>query len=77
MNDKDKIPKRTAPSVKEVGCKSMLAENKMLSEVLSEMLEVTEPGNDAMSRMGTFEGRIKYYRALREVRNKAIELINS
>ncbi len=26
MNDKDKIPKRTAPSVKEVGCKSLLAE---------------------------------------------------
>jgi hypothetical protein len=26
MNDENKIPKRTAPNVKEVGCKSLLAD---------------------------------------------------
>jgi len=47
MNDMNKQNKRTAPSVKEVGCKSMLAENSALKVALKELI-VFSPHSDAV-----------------------------
>ena len=48
MNDMNNKPKRTAPNVKEVGCKSMLAErNAKAAEIVKEEVKLRE--EDEMS----------------------------